>query len=69
MENTTISSKFQIVIPKRLREKMGLTPGQKVVFIPYRNSARMVIVPSAKEAFGSLKGVDTTIEREEDARP
>lgn len=69
MDNTTISSKFQIVIPKSLREKMNLTPGQKVIFIPYRNSARMVIVPSAKEAFGSLKGIDTTIERDEDEQP
>ena len=69
MDTSTLSSKFQIVIPKSIREKMKLTPGQKVVFIPYRNSARLVIVPAAKEAFGSLKGIDTTIERDEDERP
>lgn len=69
MDITTLSSKFQVVIPKNIREKMNLSPGQKIVFIPYRNSARMVIVPSAKEAFGSLRGIDTTIERDEDEQP
>lgn len=69
MDVSTLSTKFQIVIPKAVREKMNLTPGQRVVFIPYRNSARMVIVPSAEEAFGSLKGIDTTIERDEDDQP
>ena len=69
MDVTTLSSKFQIVIPKSIREKMNLTAGQRVVFIPYRNSARMVIVPSAEEAFGSLKGIDTNIERDEEERP
>ena len=68
MDVTTISSKFQIVIPKSLREKMNIRAGQKVVFIPYRNSARMVIVPSADEALGSLKGIDTKIDREEEER-
>ena len=68
MDHTTLSSKFQVVIPKAVREKMNLHPGQKVVFIPYRNSARMVIVPSPEEVFGSLKGIDTTIERDDEER-
>ncbi|GAB4398592.1 MAG: hypothetical protein OHK0052_21740 [Anaerolineales bacterium] len=62
---TTISSKFQIAIPRDIREKFNLTPGQKVLFMPYRNSIRLVIVPPIEAALGIFEGVDTTNLREE----
>jgi AbrB family looped-hinge helix DNA binding protein len=65
MEMTTISSKYQLVIPRKIREQFHLKPGQKVVFIPYRKSLRMVIVPSLEEAYGMLKDLDTENLREE----
>ena len=45
MYTTTISSKYQVVIPREVREKFNLTPGQKLLFIPYKNTLRVVIVP------------------------
>jgi AbrB family looped-hinge helix DNA binding protein len=66
LNNTTISSKFQLVIPREIRERFNLKPGQKVVFIPYKKSVRLVIVPSIKEAFGMLKDLDAEILRVED---
>jgi AbrB family looped-hinge helix DNA binding protein len=69
METTTISSKYQVVIPRKIREKYHLQPGQKVVFIPYKNSLRMVIVPSIEEGYGFLQGIDTSINRDEEDRP
>jgi AbrB family looped-hinge helix DNA binding protein len=66
MNITTISSKFQLVIPRNIREQFNLKPGQKVVFIPYKKSLRMVIVPSIKEAYGMLKGLDAENLREEE---
>jgi hypothetical protein len=39
-----------------------------VVFLPFKNSVRMVIVPSAEKAFGFLQGMDTTVERDEEER-
>jgi hypothetical protein len=39
-----------------------------VVFIPYENSLRVVIVPPIEEAYGFLEGIDTTIERDEEDR-
>jgi len=66
MEAVTISSKFQLVIPRKIREEFDLKPGQKVVFIPYKKSMRLVIVPSIEEARGMLAGLDTTNPREED---
>jgi len=65
MEITTLSSKYQVVIPKKIREQFHLKPGQKLVFIPYKNSLRLVIVPPIEEAYGFLEGLDTNVEREE----
>lgn len=62
---TTISSKFQIVIPREVREQFNLKPGQKVMFIPYRNTIRLVIVPHIKDALGIFKGVSADNLREE----
>jgi AbrB family looped-hinge helix DNA binding protein len=63
---TTISSKFQIVIPREVREKFNLKPGQKMMFIPYQKSIRLVIVPSIKDARGMFKGMNMDNLREED---
>ncbi|HEX9617560.1 MAG TPA: AbrB/MazE/SpoVT family DNA-binding domain-containing protein [Anaerolineales bacterium] len=68
MRAATISSKYQVVIPRDIREKFGLKPGQKVVFIPYKNTLRVVIVPPIEEAYGFLEGIDTDIERDEEDR-
>jgi len=62
---TTISTKYQIVIPRQVREQFNLKPGQKVLFIPYRNSIRLVIVPSIGDARGIFKGMNTENVREE----
>ena len=67
MDNlTTISSKYQIVIPREVREKFDLKPGQKVLFIPYQKSIRLVVVPSIKEALGIFKGINIEKLREEE---
>jgi AbrB family looped-hinge helix DNA binding protein len=68
METTTISTKFQVVIPRKIRDQFHLKAGQKVMFIPYKNSLRMVIVPPIEEGQGFLKGIDTTLERDEEDR-
>jgi AbrB family looped-hinge helix DNA binding protein len=63
---TTISSKYQIVIPRKVREQFDLKPGQKLMFIPYQKSIRIVIVPSIKEARGMFKGIKADHLREEE---
>ena len=68
MRATTISSKYQVVIPREIREQFDIKPGQKVVFIPYKKSLRVVIVPPIEEAYGFLKGIDTDVERDEEDR-
>ena len=66
MEATTISTKYQVVIPRKIREKYNLKPGQKVVFIPFEHTLQMVIVPPIEEARGMFKGIDTKVERDEE---
>ena len=66
METVTVSPKYQVVIPKRIRELLGVEPGQKVRVILYSNRIEMIPVRSVKEARGFLKGIDTAVDREED---
>jgi AbrB family looped-hinge helix DNA binding protein len=68
MRAATISSKYQVVIPREIRERFALKPGQKVVFIPHKKTLRVVIVPPIEEGYGFLEGIDTSVERDEDDR-
>ena len=65
MEAVTISSKYQVVIPREVRQQFNLKPGQKIMFIPFNNVLHVVIVPSIKQARGMFKGIDTDVQREE----
>jgi len=66
MESVTISTKYQVVIPRRVRDLLKLTPGQKVRVIMYCN--RIELIPERKlfEMRGFLKGINTEFSREED---
>lgn len=65
MEAVTISSKYQVVIPREVRKQFNLKPGQKIMFIPYNGTLRVVVVPPIKKARGMLKGIGTENIREE----
>ena len=65
MHTATISSKYQVVIPREIREKFKLKPWQKIMFIPYHTTLRVVIVPPIEKARGLLKGIDADVQREE----
>jgi len=65
MGTVTISSKYQVVIPREIREQFNLKPGQKLDFIPFNGTLRVVVVPPIKDARGMLKGMNTDDIREE----
>ena len=65
MEAVTISSKYQVVIPREIRSQFGLKPGQKLVFIPYNGTLRVVVASSLKDARGMFKRINTENIREE----
>lgn len=66
MTTVKISPKYQVVIPKEIREKLGLRPGQKLQIIEFGNRIEFLLLKNIKEARGYLKGIDTNIEREGD---
>lgn len=66
MAAVTISPKYQVVIPKEIREKLGLSPGQKVETIMYDGRIELIPVRPVKTMRGFLKGIDTAIERDAD---
>lgn len=68
MDTVTISSKYQVVIPRAIREKWNVKPGQKVRFIIYGNRLELVPVRDIKSARGFLKGMSSNIDRDEEDR-
>jgi AbrB family looped-hinge helix DNA binding protein len=66
MTTITISPKFQVVIPKSIRTALGLKPGQKIQAIAYQDRIVLIPVRPIKEMRGFVKGIDTTVAREED---
>lgn len=66
MQPVKISSKYQVVIPREVREQFNLKPGQKLVFIPYNGTLRVIIVPPIEKARGLLRGISMEGLREEE---
>jgi len=58
--STTLSSKFQISIPKAVREKQRWKPGQEFVFIPKGHGVLMMPVPAKDDLAGLAKGARRT---------
>jgi AbrB family looped-hinge helix DNA binding protein len=52
MSATTLSAKFQISIPKDVREEMGLKPGQKFEFLRIGRTLKLVPQPRMEDLFG-----------------
>ncbi len=66
MGTVTISPKFQVVIPRAIREKLRLAPGQKVRTLLYGDRIELIPVRPMKSLRGFLHGIDTKVEREGD---
>lgn len=66
METVTVSSKYQVVIPRSVRERLDIKPGQQVHVIPYMDRIEVVPLRPARELRGVLSGLKNTFERESD---
>lgn len=65
-DTLTLSSKFQVAIPKAVRERMGLTAGQKFQIVTYGDRIELVPLRSLQSMRGFLAGIETDVPREHD---
>ena len=66
VQSVTVSPKYQVVIPKTVREALNLRPGQKMQVIEYAGRIELIPERDIKELRGFLKGINTEFKREED---
>ena len=68
MDAVTVSPKFQVVIPRAVRERMRLRPGEKLQVISFDDRIEMVPVRPMSSMRGFLKGFDARFDRDEEDR-
>jgi AbrB family looped-hinge helix DNA binding protein len=66
MSASTLSPKFQVVIPKAVRERLGLSAGQRLQVFAYDDRIEMIPVRPIRKLRGFLKGIDVSVPREDD---
>ena len=66
MDTVTLAPKFQVVIPRAVREALELEPGEKLRVVRYGERIELIRVRKLKEMRGFLRGLDTTIDRRTD---
>jgi AbrB family looped-hinge helix DNA binding protein len=68
MDIVTLSSKYQVVIPRRVRERVRLKPGTKLQVISFDDRIELVPLRPMRDMKGFLKGLDPTFQRDEEDR-
>ncbi|MEA3360321.1 MAG: AbrB/MazE/SpoVT family DNA-binding domain-containing protein [Thermodesulfobacteriota bacterium] len=66
MNTVTVSPKYQVVIPKNIRDALQLRPGQKMRVIDYNGRIELIPDRDISELKGFLKGINTDFIREGD---
>ncbi len=68
MSRVTVSPKYQVVIPKDVRERAGIVAGEKLEVLSFENRIELVRSRPMRETRGFLRGLDPSFERDEDDR-
>ncbi len=66
MDTVKVSPKYQVVIPKSVREGLDLYPGQEIAVMRYRGRIELLPMTPMREMRGFLEGMDASIERDPD---
>ena len=64
MSIVTISSRHRVVIPRDVRERLRLTPGQEVQVLAFKGGVQLIPLEPIEAARGFARGMDTTVDRE-----
>lgn len=64
----TVSSEFQIAIPKKVRDHLALQPGQKIAFIAKPEGYLLVPMPKCEKLAGIARGANTENYRDRNDR-
>ncbi|MBN1676713.1 MAG: AbrB/MazE/SpoVT family DNA-binding domain-containing protein [Kiritimatiellae bacterium] len=64
----TVSPKYQVVIPRAVRQRMDIHPGEKFQVVSFDDRIELMRTRPMREMRGFLKGLDPTFEREKEDR-
>ena len=68
MNAVTVSPKYQVVIPRAVRDQMHIQPGEKLQVISFDDRIELVRTRPIKKMKGFLKGLDRSFQREKKDR-
>lgn len=68
MAEVVVSSKYQIVLPREIRNLLGIKKGQRLHIIAEEGGIRLVPARPLNELRGFLKGMEAGVERDEEDR-
>jgi AbrB family looped-hinge helix DNA binding protein len=66
MTTVKVSPKYQVVIPRDVRDSMGIRAGEKVQVFQFEHRLEIVPVRRLAKMRGFLRGIDTTVHRDKD---
>jgi AbrB family looped-hinge helix DNA binding protein len=66
MSTVKVSPKYQVVIPRDVRDSLKIRPGQKFQVIAYDERIELIPLRKMKDMRGFIKGIDSTVKRDED---
>lgn len=66
MTTITVSPRFQVVIPQAIRDSLGIKPGQRIQALQYQDRIELIPLRPMRKARGMLKGIDTSVKRDQD---
>ena len=66
METVKVSPQFHVVFSRKIRQSLGIQPGQRLQVLIYEGRLELIPLRPMKETRGFLRGIDTTVPRDED---
>jgi AbrB family looped-hinge helix DNA binding protein len=68
MDTVIVSPKYQVVIPRRIRERTRIRPGERLQVISFDDRIELIPVRPMRSTLGFLRGLDASFVRDEDDR-